>query len=102
MPTLCRACGRRTRTIHGLCPHCGAAKGGGPPVRYERIAQGDFWGDVDRLFSWTLFFGLWLVPGLALIILALFVLASDVLLLLGLLLLLVPIGMRLLGGAEQP
>jgi len=41
-------------------------------------------------------------PGLALIILALVFVASDLLLLAGLLLLLVPVGMKLLGDAEQP
>jgi len=98
MPTLCPSCRRRTRTIHGICPHCGGSKEGGPPLRPQKIAQGDPWGRLDDLFFWSL----WFAPGLALIILALVFVASDLLLLAGLLLLPVPVGMKLLGDAEQP
>jgi hypothetical protein len=98
MPTLCPSCRRRTRTIHGVCPQCGEPKEGGPPLRRQKLAQGDPWGRLDDLFFWSLSFA----PGLALIILALVFVASDLLLLAGLLLLLVPVGMKLLGDAEQP
>ena len=92
--TLCQSCNRQTRTIHGLCPNCGAAKEG-PPARPRKALAGDFWGDLDD----AVFFGLgWLafVPGLVLVILALLFFASDLLLLAGLVLLIVPVTIRLL------
>jgi hypothetical protein len=93
--TLCPSCKRQTCTIHGLCPNCGAAKEGGPPARPRKALAGDFWGDLDD----AVFFGLgWLafVPGLVVVILALLFFASDLLLLAGLVLLIVPAAIWLL------
>jgi hypothetical protein len=93
--TLCPSCRRQTPTIHGLCPHCGAAKEGGPPARPRKVLAGDFWSDLDD----AVFLGVgWLafVPGLVLVILALLFVASDLLLLAGLVLLIVPVAIRLL------
>ena len=89
--TLCPSCKRETRTIRGLCPHCGHGKEGGPPLRHRKIASGDFWGDLDDLF----FFSLMVAPGLALLIIAVVFVASDLLLLAAVALLIAPFVARL-------
>jgi hypothetical protein len=39
--TLCPSRGRQTQTIRGICPHCGHAKEGGPPLRHRKVASGE-------------------------------------------------------------
>jgi hypothetical protein len=89
--TLCQSCNRETQTIHGLCPHCGAAKEGGPPTRARKLLPGDFWGDFDD----AAFF---LFP-VVVVILVVFFILSDLLLLAALVLLVavvVPLAIKLL------
>jgi hypothetical protein len=90
--TLCPSCNRKTRTVYGLCPNCGNGKEGGSRIPPRRIPASDFWGDLDD----AVFLSLWLVPGLALVIVALLFVASDLLLLAGLALLVGPLVMKLL------
>jgi hypothetical protein len=82
--TACSGCGKATKTVAGRCPNCGVAKtaAGVPPPRY--LAGGSLWDDLDDL----LWFALLLAPGLVLLALALFVVASDVVLILGIVLVL--------------
>ena len=96
--TLCPSCRRETLTVHGLCPHCGAAKEGGPPARPRKALAGDFWGDLDDAvfggIGWLAFF-----PCLVLVILVVLFIVSDLLLLAAaalLLALLVPLAIALL------
>jgi hypothetical protein len=84
--------------VHGLCPHCGAAKEGGRPVRPKKALTGDFWSDLDDAafggIGWLAVF-----PCLVLLILVVLFVVSDLLLLaLGALLLalLVPLAIKLL------
>jgi predicted amidophosphoribosyltransferase len=88
--TLCPSCRRETRTIRGICPHCGHAKEGRPALHHRKIASGDFWGDLDDLF-----FSLMVAPGLALLIVALVFVVSDLLLLAAIALLIAPFVARL-------
>ena len=85
--TLCPSCKRETRTIRGFCPHCGHGREGGPPQDRERRLLGD----LDDLF----FFSLMVAPGLALLIIAVVFVASDLLLLAAVALLIAPFVARL-------
>ncbi len=74
---LCPQCGRRTRTVRGLCPHCGLLKTDSPPVpATRRWVGGSFGDDVEDMAR----IGLMLVPGLVIAVIAVFVLGSDLLL----------------------
>lgn len=56
----CPHCGKRTKTVFGVCPNCGRAKPGEAVLSPERRPLGStFWGELDVLLSW----GLVLAPG---------------------------------------
>jgi uncharacterized membrane protein len=71
--TLCASCDRSTRTVRGLCPHCGDVKDAGKvPSTTRRQSRLSIWDDLDLL--------LFAAPGLLLLIIGVFVAATDILL----------------------
>jgi hypothetical protein len=80
----CSACGKSTKTILGRCPNCGAVKDGALIPATRPGPRGDFWGELDWI---AVLAG----PGVVLTLVALFVVASDLLLLVGLGAILLPL-----------
>lgn len=79
----CEACGKATETVHGRCTNCWHLKRPdlvwGPPPAKASLR--------DEISGWLLD-GLFLVPGAVVILLAVFVFGSDVVILIGIVLVL--------------
>jgi hypothetical protein len=88
-PDRCDGCGEMTVTVHGRCPNCWHEKGPVVVRRTEPRQRSPAESLLDELIDLA-----WFFPGGALIVLAVLVLGSEVLLVIGLLLL-------LLGGAVK-
>jgi hypothetical protein len=73
--TDCPHCGRRTRTIQGLCPNCGRLKDANRVPVSSSGPTGSFWGDLDDFVQ----IGLVCSPLLVLGVVAIFFLPEIVL-----------------------